>query len=165
MKDGGSSGGGMLCATYAVRPGDTLTRQFPLSMFADSAYSIEVLGPNGFYRSFTGQSAPLPLSVHTSYERQGVQLTGNVQVHLLSKSAKPVSITMKDNSYKSDLVTRTIKPSEETSVVVHLQKSHGWYDFTVKADGSNNEARYAGRVETGMAGFSDPLIGQVVRAT
>jgi hypothetical protein len=51
--------------------------------------------------------------------------------------------------------------------------SHSWYDFTVKADGSNQEAneeanqeaRYAGRVETGMPGFSDPLMGGVLRAT
>jgi phospholipase C len=56
-------------------------------------------------------------------------------------------------------------PGEETSVVLNLKQSRGWYDFTVKAAGSNEEARYAGCVETGMAGFSDPLMGGVVQAT
>jgi phospholipase C len=161
LKGGRDSGGGMMCATYAVRPGDTIVRQIPLSVFADSGYSIEVLGPNGFYRSFGGQSAAFSFSVHASYERQGTQVTGNVQVHLRSKSTKHVSITMKDNSYKSDIPTRTIKPGEEAIVVLDLKKSHGWYDFTVKADGSNDETRYAGHVETGGGGFSDPLMGHV----
>jgi hypothetical protein len=43
-----------------------------------------------------------------------------------------------------------------------LSKSHGWYDFAVKADGMNGETHYAGRVETVTTGFSDPLMGGVV---
>jgi phospholipase C len=162
MKDGGNAGGGMVSATYAVRSGDTLTRQIPLSMFADSSYSIEVLGPNGFYRSFAGRSASFPLAVRTFYERHGTGLTGNVQVQLHNKLTEPVSIAIQDNSYKSHSVTRKIKPGQETSVVLELNRSHGWYDFTVKDDSSHQEARYAGRVETGVHGFSDPLMGRVV---
>jgi hypothetical protein len=44
-------------------------------------------------------------------------------------------------------------------VVLPRNRSHGWYDFSVKADGSSAEARYAGQVETGTPGFSDPLMG------
>jgi phospholipase C len=165
MKNGGDATGRMMSATYAVRSGGTLTRQIPLSMFADSGYSIEVLGPNGFYRSFTGLSVSFPFEVRTSYERQGAELIGNVQVQLHNRSAEPVSITIKDNSYKSETAKRTIRPGQETSVVLNLKRSHGWYDFTVKADGSSEEARYAGRVETGMPSFSDPLMGGVVQAT
>jgi phospholipase C len=53
----------------------------------------------------------------------------------------------------------------ETSVVVDLNRSHGWYDFTVKADGSSEQAHYAGRVETGRPSVSDPLMGGVLEAT
>jgi phospholipase C len=163
MKGGAGTGGGMISATYAVKPGDTVTRQIPLSIFA--SYSIEVLGPNGFYRSFTSQSTAVPLAVRTSYERHGTELTGNVQVLLHNKSAEPVSATIKDNSYKSDTVTRKIRPGQEASVVLNLTRNHGWYDFTVQAVGSNEQARYAGRVETGMPGFSDPLMAGAVQAT
>jgi phospholipase C len=149
---------GMMSATYAVKAGDTLTRQIPVSIFADSGYSIEVVGPNGFYRSFTGRSAGFPVAVRTSYERQATGLTGNVEVLLHNKSAEPVSVAIKDNSYKSDTVTRKITPGQESSVVLNLKGNHGWYDFTVQADGSNQQARFAGRVETGMPGFSDPLM-------
>ena len=145
-----------MSATYAVKPGDTLTRKIPVSIFADSGYSIEVLGPNGFYRSFTGRS--VPLGVRTSYEHHATALTGNVQVVLHNKSAEPVNVAIKDNAYKSDTVTRKITPGQETSVVLNLKRNHGWYDFTVQADGSNQLARFAGRVETGMPGFSDPIM-------
>ena len=42
-----------------------------------------------------------------------------------------------------------------------LQKSHGWYDFTVKAEGIESAARFAGHVETGRSSFTDPLMGRV----
>jgi phospholipase C len=161
MKDGGSGGKKMMSATYAVKPGDTLTRQIPLSMFADSRYSIEVHGPNGFYRSFTGRSNFSPLQRHTAYERQGARLTGNVLVRLSNRSTRPIGIAIKDISYKSKTVTREINAGEETSVVMLLRRSHGWYDFTVNVEGSDEEARYCGHVETGMPGTSDPLMGGV----
>ena len=55
-KEGSGAGGGMMAATYAVKPGDILTRQYPFAMFTDTGYAIEVHGPNGFYRSFTGRA-------------------------------------------------------------------------------------------------------------
>ncbi len=143
-------------ATYAVKAGDRLTPQYPV---ADSGYAIEVHGPNGFYRSFTGGAASHPVEVRTSYERKGNEFTGNVLVLLRSTAERPVSIEIKDNAYKAKPVTRTIEPHKEISVVLPLKQSHNWYDFTVKASGSDAEARFAGRVETGRAGFSDPVMG------
>ena len=162
MREGGKGGGRMMSATYAVRAGDTLTRQIPLSLFADSSYLIEVLGANGFYRSFAGRPALPLLEVRTSYERQGTVLSGNVKVQVRNMSTEPVGFTIQDNSYKSEKVTRKLGAGQETSAVLDLKRSYGWYDFTVKADGSSEEARYAGRVEIGRPGFSDPLMGGVV---
>jgi phospholipase C len=48
------------------------------------------------------------------------------------------------------------------SILLPLQSSHGWYDFTVLTDGSDVESRYAGRVETGRPSFSDPSMGGLV---
>ena len=47
----------MRVGTYAVKPGDTLRVPFPLSLFADTNYAVDVHGPNGFYRSFAGNAA------------------------------------------------------------------------------------------------------------
>ncbi|MBB5062102.1 phosphocholine-specific phospholipase C [Granulicella mallensis] len=153
---------GMMVATYAVKPGDTLSEEFPLSLFADGRYSIDVHGPNGFYRSFTGEPQATGLQARTSYERQSSHLTGNVQVLLHNPGTQPLKVAVLDNSYKTGTVNKTIRAGHEMSVVLNLKHSHGWYDFTVTADGATSAARYAGRVETGRSSFSDPLMGGLV---
>jgi len=54
----------------------------------------------------------------------------------------------------------------QLAILVRLTPRDGntndWYDFTVKAGCSTEEAHYAGRVETGRPSFSDPLMGHVV---
>lgn len=48
------------------------------------------------------------------------------------------------------------------TIILNLNKSHGWYDFSVLASGSNKfERRYAGHVETGKESFTDPVMGRV----
>lgn len=161
-EDAAASGPGMMVATYAVKPGDTLSEEFPLSLFADGRYSIDVHGPNGFYRSFEGEAQTTVLQARTSYERRSSHLTGNVQVLLHNPGAQLLKVAVQDNSYKTGTVTKTIPAGHEMSVVLNLKQSHGWYDFTVTADGAKAAARYAGRVETGRSSFSDPLMGGVV---
>jgi phospholipase C len=158
----GDAAPGMMVATYAVKPGDTLFEEFPLSLFADGRYSIDVHGPNGFYRSFTGEAQATGLQARTSYERQSSHLTGNVQVLLHNPGTQPLKVAVLDNSYKTGTVNKTIPAGHEMSVVLNLKQSHGWYDFTVTADGATSAARYAGRVETGRSSFSDPLMGGLV---
>ena len=83
-------------------------------------------------------------------------------MRLRNGAAEPISVEIRDNAYKTKSVSRRIEPGQETSVILDLEKSHGWYDYTVKAIGSDAEARFAGRVETGRASFSDPLMGGLV---
>jgi phospholipase C len=152
----------MMSASYAVKAGDTLYEEFPLSLFADGHYSIDVHGPNGFYRSFSGGADAFGLQVETSYERRGAQATGNMQVALRNTSAGALTVTVKDNSYKTDSMRKTIAATHATVLTLPLDKSYGWYDFTVMADGLDAEAHFAGRVETGRGSFSDPLMGGLV---
>ena len=152
----------MMVATYAVRSGDTLHEEFPLALFGDGRYEIEVHGPNGFYRAFMGDAKTSAPQVTASYERYGSTLTGDVQVMLHNPDHKSLTITLKDNSYKTATVNKTIKAGAEASITLPLKHSHGWYDFTVKAEGSSAESRFAGRVETGHSSFTDPLMGAVV---
>jgi phospholipase C len=152
----------MISASYAVKAGDTLHEEFPLALFAEGRYSIDVHGPNGFYRSFSGGAAASGLHVKTSYERRGAQATGNMQVVLGNTGAGVLKVTVKDNSYKTGSVSKTIAATHAGVITLPLDKSHGWYDFTVQAEGSDAEARFAGRVETGRPSFSDPLMGGLV---
>lgn len=157
------AGGSLRAATYAVKPGDTLRQQFPLALFVNSEYSIEVHAPNGFYRAFTGDAAARHLEVRTEYEQKGAELTGDMCVHLHNTAAEPVTVAISDNSYKTGTQSKNIKPGKEDSALLHLKQSHGWYDFTVKAAGSEARARFAGRVETGRSSFSDPIMGGEAR--
>ncbi len=158
-KAGKAGKAGMMAATFAVKPGDTLTRQYPLASFGDSGYAIEVHGPNGFYRGFTGGPDARRVEVKATYEQKENSPTGNLLLHLRNPTPDAVSVEIEDVAYKSKAITKTIQPQQELPVVLNLEHSHGWYDFTVKAHGSDAEVRYAGRVETGRPSFSDPFMG------
>ncbi|HEY5381296.1 MAG TPA: phospholipase C, phosphocholine-specific [Acidobacteriaceae bacterium] len=158
----GSNAKEMRVATYAVKPGDTLREEFPLAAFEDGAYEIDVHGPNGFFRSFRGRAEDAAVQTSAAYERKGKAPTGNVQMKVRNAGAHAVTIAVRDNAYGTGTVSRTVGAGKDASVVLALKQSHGWYDFTVRAEGSKTEARYAGRVETGGPGFSDPLMGGVV---
>lgn len=153
---------GSRAATFAVRAGDTLVEHIPLTLFRGERYEIEVHGPNGFYRSFRGGHFEHPLTTALEYEARAGRYTGNVCIHLSNSGNEAIKTKIADNSYKADSVIRDLKPGERETVILYLGKNHHWYDFTVRAEGVDAEARYAGRVETGRPGFSDPLMGGVV---
>jgi phospholipase C len=155
-----ASGSGFRAATYAVKPGDTLHPQFPISLFVDSRYAVEVHAPNGFYRSFTGSAKSSYVQVETEYEKHGSALTGNLVFHLRNNGSETLAVTVEDNSYKTGRVRKTLGPGRAESVVLNLGGSHGWYDVTVKMDRSDAETRLAGRVETGRPSVSDPFIAE-----
>jgi phospholipase C len=66
-----------------------------------------------------------------------------------------------DNSYGAATVVKTLAAGETGPVLLDLQRSHGWYDFTVRSEGSGNAAHFGGRVETGRSSFTDPFMGRV----
>ncbi|ACO34429.1 MULTISPECIES: phosphocholine-specific phospholipase C [Acidobacterium] len=156
------NGKSMQAATYAVKAGDTLLQKIPLEIFVDSNYDIEIHGPNGFYRSFVGKiSSPSPVVVRVAYEQDASRLTGNIEIHLQNKGRKTMAVSVIDQSYGRPSVHRSINGGDQTAIIIPLQSSHLWYDFTIHAGESEVSARYAGRVETGHPGYSDPLMGSM----
>jgi phospholipase C len=151
----------MVAGTYAVKAGDTMTQGFPLAWFPGGAYEIEVHGPNGFYRRFVGEAGS-PLGLKAVYERRGRRLSGNVRLALKNAGSKPMQVAVTDHSYGEKPVMRTVGAGESAEVVLPLGASHGWYDFSVSAEGETAGRRYAGRVETGEVSVTDPLMGRVV---
>ncbi len=149
-------------ATYAVKAGDTMNLRYPLTLFADGRYVVEVHGPNGFYRSFSGLvEAQASIASSLRYEPGDDGLTGNVLLQLKNDGEQTTAVTISDNAYGQKAIAKTVEAQRVTGVVLDLTASHGWYDFTVKTDGVDAEARYAGRVETGKPGISDPFMGGV----
>ena len=69
-----------------------------------------------------------------------------------------------DNAYGNTTLRAVVTANQKNkTVLLNLKKSAGWYDFTVKL--KNNAAtvyRFAGHVETGKAGITDPAMGNAV---
>jgi phospholipase C len=69
-----------------------------------------------------------------------------------------------DNSYKNPLQSFELAASQKKEIVLDLSKSHNWYDTSIKVKGKDTfEKRFAGRVETGAPGKSDPFMGRVYK--
>jgi phospholipase C len=79
-------------------------------------------------------------------------------VHLHNTHPEKLTATIADNSYSKGTINKILSAGQTASMVLPLKDSHGWYDFTVKVDKSDAEARFAGRVETGQPSYSDPAI-------
>ena len=62
-----------------------------------------------------------------------------------------------DHAYGEPFVLRTVGAGKEVSMLLSFGRSQGWYDLSVRVQGVKGfEKRYAGRVETGKDGVSDP---------
>jgi phospholipase C len=155
---------------FAVKAADLVVGSWPLKEFENEIYFLRVYGPNGFFREYKGTSNDPGISLECHYQRSAsgnTKATGNVDLLLTNLSKLPHELVITDNAYKASAVKKIIPASKANRagliVPMDLSKQYGWYDFTVRITGSKSfERRYAGRVETGSQGFSDPYMGRVV---
>ncbi|MBZ4191754.1 phosphocholine-specific phospholipase C [Niabella beijingensis] len=145
--------------SFAVKAGDGLSYEWPVTYFDKEQYHLRIHGPNGFFRSFKGGKQDPQLSVTCTYELNNNQPTGNVVLQF--NASKPVYIDVVDNAYKNNTVSRQVNGDQK--LVLNLSKSSGWYDFSVRIKGNSSfEKRYAGRVETTKESITDPFMGRMV---
>lgn len=152
---------------YAVKAGDSLSDEFPLSHFQDGVYHLRAYGPNGFFREFMGDARDPRLEVACVYEPSRLlkkMLSGNVKLQIANHdTTAETTVTVTDHAYGNAPVTRKIAAGSKTDLVLDLGKSSGWYDFSVIAEGAGRyERRYAGHVETGKESITDPYMGRTV---
>ncbi|WP_247235563.1 phosphocholine-specific phospholipase C [Telluribacter sp. SYSU D00476] len=149
--------------SYAVAAGDTLVDTWK------EEYHLRVYGPNGFYREFKGGSQQPAIQVSCQY-KQGTnrQFTGNVLLKLINHDpGRAYQIRITDNAYHAKPqrleLSKVGSRGSELTVELDLKKSFQWYDFTVGVEGFDHfHCSYAGRVETGKGGWSDPQMGGTV---
>ncbi|MGZ3874073.1 MAG: phosphocholine-specific phospholipase C, partial [Mucilaginibacter sp.] len=151
---------------YTAKAGDTLADDWPLSDFENSRYHLRVYGPNGFFREFKGDANDPNVAISCEYQpslTDSKKLTGNVVLQLEVFGPGAHTFEIVDHAYGSKPIQHQQNGATKgKGIVLDLLKSHGWYDFSVKVKGADTfEKRYAGRVETGKPGFSDPKMGNV----
>ena len=148
---------------YAVKAGDALTDSWNLDQFDGQNYHLAVYGPNGFLRQYQGNSKSPKINFEVDYQLdKSNKATGNVVMKITSPDvSSKKDITILDNSYKSKSIRKTLE--REATILLNLEKSFNWYDFSVLIDGQNEPLfRFAGHVETGKESKSDPFMGQMV---
>lgn len=148
---------------YTVRAGDELVDNWTLTDFADGRYHLNVHGPNGFFREFAGDKHNPALTVVCSCEQKAGKVTGNVVLTLNNIGTQTIEVLIRDLSYKSEKKLIKIEGKNRVTQVVDLSKSYNWYDFSVGVKGKDQYLeRFAGKIETGRTGKTDPLMGRVI---
>src|SRR5262249_2507348 len=127
-----------------------------------NAYDLTLRGPNGFWRRYAGSLTPDGARADVSLVAQPD--TGAVELVLRNNGAAPMVFTVAlDEHYPtSGLRTRTVRvaPGAEAREQWVLAKSDHWFDFLVTlADAPDFVRRFAGKIETGKPGRTDPGIG------
>jgi phospholipase C len=145
---------------YAVSAGDSLTDSWGAETFNQDRYHFKVHGPNGFFREFKGSINDPGVEVVCAYEKNAKKkLTGNIELIISNRHSKAATVTVADKSYNQPSQTKRIASREKTKVRIDLTRSDRWYDTSVTIDGNSVfENRFAGRVETGAEGISDPAM-------
>ena len=148
---------------YAAAAGRKVTDTWALEGFADGIYDLRICGPNGFLRELMGSADDPLIDVRCEYAlKTGDLECGDPDESWPKQSRFPEIV---DHAYDHGNQSTTVNPGKTRTIRLDLKRSFSWYDFTVKVAGSDAFGRrFAGRVETGKPGFSDPVIGRQANA-
>jgi phospholipase C len=151
---------GQMPRRYTVEAGKQLIDSWSVGNGEGTGYDLWVLGPNGFHRAFQGNAG------NAGDGAQEIQVcydvaNGNVYVALLNNGPQSATFTVTPNAYFSTAPQSfVVAPGGQVQAHWDLSGSGSWYDFSVTTDGSSPiTRRFAGRVETGFDGISDPAMG------
>ncbi len=137
---------------YTVEAGRSLSDMWSLEEDA-GAYDLWILAPNGFLRELGGVASPSrsALSATLAYDahHRAVRLT------VRNDASRPAVVAVQPNAYRNDGPwSFGIAPQARVVRSYPLRASSDWYDLSVSAEGFRR--RFAGRMETGRHGWSDP---------
>jgi phospholipase C len=141
--------------TYTVTPGQELSDLWTFT--PNEQYDLAVFGPNGFYRTFKGQTSGgsnANLDVTEGHNCDQLTIVLNIQNLSLAKS----SVTITD-VYTNQTTSGTLEPGKGFSKSWSLAKFCGWYDLIVSASSDSTfERRISGHIENGRDSITDPAI-------
>lgn len=138
---------------YAVAAGENLVDQWAMEGFDEGIYHLRVHGPNGFYREMAGTALAKGVEVFCEYSN------GGLSIRVDNPGSDPATFRAFANAYDKWEVKMTLPKGGSHTIQKKLDKSGRWYDFTVLVQYEPKFLRrYAGRVETGEEGLSDPVM-------
>lgn len=125
----------------------------------DGSFDLLVLGTNGFVRAFTGkpEANAAALKVAARYKAAAQQLDVSIANHSEIRAIASIG----DDAYG-------VNPPQQLAIAAqaivrrnwNVATSANWFDLAVQVAGLRYQ--FAGRIETGRSGYSDPLLGTTV---
>ncbi|MGV9570189.1 phosphocholine-specific phospholipase C [Streptomyces nigra] len=120
------------------------------SAYSNGSYDLTVHGPAGFFRAFRGTNTVAGPEVTARHRGDDIEL------RFTNAGRSSVRLRISDG-YGGRPATVTVRPGVTVRRVFGLAASRRWYDLTVTADGDRAFLRrFAGHVENGRPGVSDP---------
>lgn len=143
---------------YTVEAGKMLADTWTTGADQGS-YELWVYAPNGFVRVFRDAARLDRASPEctVSYDAANSRL----KVKFSNAGTEACTLRIRDEAYNSgEQRSVSLAPDAEVEQFLTLEKSGNWYDLSV-SDGAapGYLRRFAGRVETGRHGISDPALG------
>lgn len=139
--------------TYTAHAGASVADTWN-TKYSQGVTDLTVHGPNGFLRSFRspGKTAGPEVTIRHNASAKALELTlthaGSGTVRLTLRSA---------GAYGGEVRTIAVRAGESVKHTLDLRRSKRWYDVTVTGDADDTFLRrFAGHVETGEPGVSDP---------
>ncbi len=140
---------------YTVEAGKSLKDEWDLTAY-NGAYELEVYGPNGYFHKFTGNLNHTEPEVRLEYDHR----KGGITIMLRNNARTPLSAILDDNAYGyPEFHPVRLAAGKKWNIPVNLERSNNWYDFTISTP-EGFLHRFAGRVETGRQGISDPAMAR-----
>ncbi|MEV6547234.1 phosphocholine-specific phospholipase C [Streptomyces sp. NPDC051597] len=139
--------------TYTTEAGRTLADTWNTA-YSKGTTDLTVFGPNGFLRTFRNPGKTAGPEVSARHNAA----TGNLDLTLTNAGTTSARLTVTDG-YGGASQALTVRPGATVTYTVDLTSSRRWYDVSVVSSSSAVFLRrFAGHVETGAAGVSDPAI-------
>ncbi|MFZ2872548.1 phosphocholine-specific phospholipase C [Zavarzinia sp.] len=142
---------------YMVEAGKQLAASWPTARDA-GRYDLWVLGPNGFHRHVTGNAVETAaakfgpeasLSYDPAHHRLNLTLTND--------GTRGCTVLVTANAYEKREISQKLAAGSRKVLRLDIADQGNWYDYTVTVSGhAGFTRRFAGRMETGRDGISDP---------
>ncbi|MFJ6750057.1 phosphocholine-specific phospholipase C [Streptomyces sp. NPDC091266] len=139
--------------TYTTESGKQISDTWNTS-YSKDVYDLSVFGPNGFLRTFKGPGTTAGPEVTARHDASA----GSIDLTLTNPGAGDCHLTV-TNAYDGKSETFTVRAGASVRHTVDLRAGKRWYDLSVVSDTDDTFLRrFAGHVENGEPGVSDPAI-------
>ncbi|MFI1618311.1 phosphocholine-specific phospholipase C [Streptomyces lydicus] len=139
--------------TYTTGAGKTLSDTWNTA-YSKGVYDLTVFGPNGFLRTFKGDGKKTGPEVTARHDATA----GRVELTLTNPTGTDCHLTV-TQAYGGAHETFTVRAGATVKHAFDLRASKRWYDLSVTSDTDKTFLRrFAGHVENGRPGVSDPAI-------